>query len=45
MKFGIIHFAVLFTLFTVGCASESNQALKVEKSQSETTASDYQGKE
>lgn len=44
MKIANTHFAVLLTFLTVGCATESNQAVKVEKSQSETTASNYQGK-
>jgi curli biogenesis system outer membrane secretion channel CsgG len=44
MKFGINQFLLLLTVLTVGCASESNQAVKIEQSQSETTSSTYQGK-
>ena len=44
MKLGINQLLVLLTLFTFGCASESNQAIKVEQSKSETTSSSYKGK-
>lgn len=44
MKSGINFFLILSTLFTFSCATESNQAVKVEKSQSETSASTFQGK-
>lgn len=35
---------VLLALLTFGCASESNQAIEVQQSKSETTAATYQGK-
>lgn len=44
MKFCINQFILLLTVLTVGCASESNQAVKIEQSQSETSSSTYQGK-
>ncbi len=44
MKFCINQFLLLLTVLTVGCASESNQAVKIEQSQSETSSSTYQEK-
>jgi len=44
MKFSLNVFVVLVNLLVLSCASESNQALRVEQSQSETTAATYQGK-
>jgi curli biogenesis system outer membrane secretion channel CsgG len=44
MKLRIKNFIVLLIFFIVGCASASNEAIKVEKSQSESSSSTYQGK-
>ena len=44
MKSGFPLFLVLFALFAAGCASESNQAVKVDQSKSETSSATYQGK-
>lgn len=44
MKSAIQFFVVLLTIFAFGCATESNKAVKVDKSKSETTSSNYQGK-
>lgn len=43
MKLSIIQVLMFTVLFTVGCASESNKAVKVEQSKSESSASSYQG--
>ncbi len=44
MKSRFPFLIVLFTLFAYGCATESNQAVKVEQSKSESSSATYQGK-
>lgn len=44
MKSAIQFFVVLLTIFAFGCATESNKSVKVDKSKSESTSSNYQGK-
>lgn len=44
MKLCIMQALIFTLLFIVGCASESNKAVKVEKSKSEESSSSYQGK-
>ncbi len=44
MKSGFYFFVIFSTIFFYGCATESNQAVKVEQSKSESSSSNYQGK-
>ncbi len=43
MKLCPHYFLILLSILTISCASESNQAVRVEKSQSESTSHNYQG--